>query len=143
MALPPLIPIDRTAFYSNNFDFIRLMMALLVVLSHSYALALGSEAREPLSIATNGHYNSGNIGVWVFFIVSGFLIAHSWERSASLPAYLSKRVRRIYPGYLAATAVCAFVVTPTFAPPGFALDAGEIARITGANLLLANAFPLP
>lgn len=143
MALPPLIPSDRAAFYRNNFDCIRLMMALLVVFSHCYALALGSEAGEPLSIATNGHYNSGDLGVWVFFIVSGFLIAHSHERTASLPAYLSKRIRRIYPGYLAAAMVCAFLVTPLFAPPGFSLHPGDVAGIIGANLLLANAFPIP
>ena len=138
-----LIPTDRAAFYRNNFDFIRLMMALLVIFSHSYALTRGSEASEPLSIAANGFYNSGNIGVWVFFIVSGFLIAHSHERSPSLPRYFAKRIRRIYPGYLAATAVCAFVVTPFFAPPGFAFTPGEVARTIGGNLLLANHFPLP
>ena len=143
MALPPLVPADRAAFYENNFDFVRLMMALLVVFSHCYALALGSEDREPLSIATAGHYNSGDIGVWVFFIVSGFLIAHSHERSASLRSYLSKRIRRIYPGYLAAAAVCAFLVTPLFAPSGYLLGTGEAVRILGANLLLGNTFPIP
>ncbi|MBW8910430.1 MAG: acyltransferase [Sphingomonas sp.] len=117
-------------------------MALLVVLSHSYALRFGSEAREPLSIATNGFYNSGNIGVWVFFIISGFLIARSYERSASTRAFMIKRVLRIYPGYLAATTICAFAITPLFAPD-LAIGAGEIARTIGGNLLLANHFPLP
>ncbi|RYH13355.1 MAG: acyltransferase, partial [Alphaproteobacteria bacterium] len=32
---------------------------------------------------------------------------------------------------------------PFFAPAGYALGAGEVVRILGANLLLANAFPLP
>ena len=139
----PLIPANAAAFYCNNVDAIRLMMALLVIFSHSYALTLGTEDGEPLSIATNGFYNSGNIGVWVFFIVSGFLIAHSFERSRSLASFLGKRVRRIYPGYLAATAVCAFLITPIFAPPGFALDIDDVARTIGGNLLLGNAFPLP
>ena len=142
-ARPPLIPADRVDFYRNNFDFIRLAMALLVVFSHSYALRFGSEAREPMSLATNGYYNSGNVGVWVFFIVSGFLIAHSFERSGSLGSYLGKRVRRIYPAYLVATSLCAFVVTPLFAPPGFSLGIGEAVHTIGANLLLANHFPLP
>ncbi|KKC25446.1 acyltransferase [Sphingomonas sp. SRS2] len=138
-----LIPQDGAGFYRNNFDALRLMMALLVVFSHSYALALGSEEREPLSIATNGHYNSGNIGVWVFFVISGFLIARSFEQSRSFGSFLSKRIRRIYPGYLAATSVCAFIVIPIFAPPGFALDLADIARTIAGNLLLGNIFPLP
>lgn len=138
-----LIPADRSRFYRNNFDFLRLAMALLVVFSHSYALRFGNEAGEPMSIATNGYYNSGNIGVWVFFIISGFLIAHSFERSASTGDYLAKRVRRIYPAYLVATSLCAFVVTPLFAGPGFDLSLTEVADTVGANLLLANRFPLP
>ena len=32
---------------------------------------------------------------------------------------------------------------PLFAPPGFTLDAIEAARTIGANLLLANHFPIP
>ncbi|KQX26366.1 MULTISPECIES: acyltransferase family protein [unclassified Sphingomonas] len=143
MARQPLVPSDRARFYRNNFDAIRLAMALLVVFSHSYALRLGDEAAEPVSIATNGHYNAGNIGVWVFFIVSGFLIAHSHERASSLASYAVKRIRRIYPGYLVATSVCAFVVTPLFAPPGFVPTIAEAFRTLGANLLLANHFPLP
>ncbi|WP_340317066.1 acyltransferase family protein [Rhizorhabdus argentea] len=137
-----LVPSDSSHFGHNNFDAIRLAMALLVVFSHSYALRFGSEEREPLSIVTNGYYNSGEIGVWVFFIISGFLIARSHERSASNRAFMIKRVRRIYPGYLAATTICAFVITPLFAP-GFAIGSGEVARTIGGNLLLANHFPLP
>lgn len=137
-----LVPSDNSRFGHNNFDAIRLAMALLVVFSHSYALRFGSEEREPLSIATNGFYNSGDIGVWVFFIISGFLIARSHERSASSRAFVINRIRRIYPGYLAATTICAFVITPLFAP-GFPIATGEIARTIGGNLLLANQFPLP
>lgn len=143
MARQPLVPSDRARFYRNNFDAIRLAMALLVVFSHSYALRLGTETTEPISIATNGYYTAGNIGVWAFFIVSGFLIAHSRERSSSLAGYASKRIRRIYPAYLVATSICAFVVTPLFAPPGFAVTIGEAIRTLAANLLLANHFPLP
>ena len=138
-----LIPSEPARFYRNNFDAMRLFMALLVLFSHSYALRFGTEDAEPLSIATNGFYNSGNIGVWGFFIISGFLIAHSFERSRSLGSYAAKRVRRIYPGYMVATSICAFIVTPIFAPPDFRLTVAEVVRTIGANLLLANHFPLP
>ena len=143
MGADRLVPADRARFYRNNFDAIRLAMALLVLFSHSFALRFGSESSEPMSLATNGYYNSGNVGVWIFFIISGFLIAHSHARSPSLLSYAARRVRRIYPGYLVATSVCAFLVTPLFAPPGFTLDAIEAARTIGANLLLANHFPIP
>lgn len=138
-----LIPADRDSFYANNFDMIRLAMALLVVWSHCFALSVGNEDREPFSIATNGFYNAGNIGVWTFFIISGFLITASFERSSSLASYFGKRIRRIYPGYLVATSICAFIVTPIFAPPGFTLGIGDILRTIGGNLLLDNHFPIP
>lgn len=49
-----------------------------------------------------GHYNAGNVGVWVFFIISGFLITHSYVRSPDLLAYLRRRVARIHPGFIVA-----------------------------------------
>jgi len=138
-----LIPVDRARLYANNFDALRLAMALLVVWSHCFALYFGSERSEPLSRLTAGFYNSGNVGVWVFFIISGFLITQSFERSSTIAGYMAKRVRRIYPAYLVATSVCAFVVTPLFvADPAFVLTPLEIVRTLGANLLLANHFPV-
>jgi peptidoglycan/LPS O-acetylase OafA/YrhL len=47
-----------------------------------------------------------------FFILSEFLIAKSWVQSSSLREYLRRRVLRIYPGFLAASAFCALVVGP-------------------------------
>jgi len=51
-----------------------------------------------------------------------------------------KRVRRIYPGYLVATSICAFVVIPAYAYV-MDLSLGEIAKTIGANLLLQNHLP--
>src|SRR4051794_23283701 len=108
-----LIPLRETsAPERNNFDAIRLSMALLVVWSHSFGIHLGSEDTEWISRLLNGRYNAGNIGVMAFFVISGFLIMQSWERSRSARSYFEKRVRRIYPGYLVATTICAFLVAP-------------------------------
>jgi peptidoglycan/LPS O-acetylase OafA/YrhL len=137
-----LIPADRDGFYANNFDMIRLAMALLVMWSHCWALYSNEEHLEPLARATNGFYSAGNIGVWVFFIISGFLITGSLEKSRSLRSYFGKRIRRIYPGYIVATSICAFIITPIFAPPGFSLTAGEVMKTLGLNLLLDNHFPV-
>lgn len=119
------------------------MMALLVIYSHSFALFMGNEKRETLSLLTNGFYNSGNVGVWVFFIISGFLVAQSLERSATMWSYGAKRIRRVYPGYMVATTICAFVVTPLFIPGGSLIpDMSEAARTIGLNMLFSNHFPV-
>jgi peptidoglycan/LPS O-acetylase OafA/YrhL len=120
----------------NNFDAIRLTMALLVVWSHSFALHLGSERTEWISLLLNGVYNAGNLAVMAFFVISGFLITQSFERSKTLRRYLTKRVRRIYPGYLVATSICAFLIAPRFG--GVFPD---VAKTLGLNLLLRNEVP--
>jgi peptidoglycan/LPS O-acetylase OafA/YrhL len=114
-----LVPADPATLRRNNFDAIRLAMALLVVWSHSFALWLGSEKDEWLSLLTGGVYNSGNIGVLAFFAISGFLITLSWQRSKSWISYLRRRVLRIYPGYLVAITLCSLVIVPAFSSRHF------------------------
>ncbi|MGH6782514.1 MAG: acyltransferase family protein [Sphingomonadaceae bacterium] len=126
----------------NNFDAIRLGMALLVIWSHCFAIYYGSEAAEPISRLLGGHYNAGNVGVWVFFIISGFLISHSFARAQNLWAYLKRRIARIHPGFIVATSICAFIVVPLFSSQGLsALTPAEVARTIGLNLLLQGHMP--
>jgi peptidoglycan/LPS O-acetylase OafA/YrhL len=134
-----LISLDGDTRENNNFDFIRLSMASLVW-SHSFALYFGTEDREPLSRLLHGDYNSGNIGVMVFFIISGFLVTRSFIATKSVKRYMEKRIRRIYPGYLVATSICAFVVIPLYSSISD-LSALEVAKTVGANLILRRQFP--
>ena len=115
-------------------------MALLVVWSHSFAIYLGSENSEPISLVMNDSYNAGNIGVFVFFIISGFLICQSFDQRKTVPKYFERRVRRIYPGYIVATSICAFVFIPIFSSHAD-LSATEVFKTLGLNLLLRNYFP--
>lgn len=131
-----LVPADRATLRRNNFDAIRLAMALLVVWSHSFALWFGSEKDEWLSLLTGGVYNSGNIGVLAFFAISGFLITLSWLRSDSWISYLRRRVLRIYPGYLVAITVCSLVIVPVFSTRHFgSVTPAELGGMA-SNLLL-------
>jgi peptidoglycan/LPS O-acetylase OafA/YrhL len=122
----------------NNFDTIRIAMALLVVWSHSFALYFGTEANEPLSLLTAGVANAGNIAVDVFFIVSGFLILKSFNRSRSYGSFLKKRIARIVPGFMVATSLCAFVLLPAVAGTHYTI--GGVAKTLGLNLLLQGWF---
>lgn len=97
---------------ANNFDFCRFCLAVMVIFSHSYALAEGDESNEPLAIITGGQIGSGHLAVCGFFAISGFLITHSWLRSRSVSSYLMKRVLRIYPGFIAAVLIGVFVIAP-------------------------------
>ena len=97
-------------FGKNNFDFLRFLFALMVLVSHAFVLTLGDDEStpdtddfEPIFQLTNGVLTLGDFAVDGFFIISGFLIAHSYLRSKTLLTYLFKRILRIYPGFIIAT----------------------------------------
>jgi peptidoglycan/LPS O-acetylase OafA/YrhL len=104
----------------NNFDLLRLGLAVLVIYSHAYPLGVGSEAAEPFARWTQGQVTGGGFAVDSFFIMSGFLIAASAERSRTIGSFLIKRVRRIYPAFLVSALLTLLVVLP--------LAGGHLAR---------------
>ena len=90
--------------HKNNFDFLRLLFALLVVVHHSFPLS-GASEQDCLFYATNGLLSFSYIGVRGFFVISGFLIFPSLMRSKNLVDYFTKRMLRIYPGLFVVLAV--------------------------------------
>jgi peptidoglycan/LPS O-acetylase OafA/YrhL len=101
----------------NSFDTLRLFFAVLVIFSHSFALGRGSDNTEPLFLLTRGQITLGNVSVWAFFVISGFLIAQSWTRSPNPLKFLKRRVARIYPGFIVAALLSALILVPIAADP--------------------------
>ena len=83
---------------SNNFDFLRFVFALLVVISHSYPLSGNSENAQWIYRLTDGQVNYASLGLNGFFVISGFFIYRSFARSESVWIFLKKRALRIFPG---------------------------------------------
>ncbi|MDF3070909.1 MAG: acyltransferase 3 [Polyangiaceae bacterium] len=99
--------------HDNNFDVIRLLLAALVLLCHSgRALNRSSVSIDPLDGVTLGQEDLGHVAVCGFFALSGCLVTASWLNSDSALSYFRKRILRIYPGFIVAWLVCAFVVLP-------------------------------
>ena len=84
---------------ANNFDFIKILFAWLVIVSHSYVL-LGNQGCDWLCEATHHYINFSYFGVKGFITISGYLIFKSLNRSPNLIDYLWKRVLRIYPALI-------------------------------------------
>ncbi|MCQ9641777.1 acyltransferase [Chryseobacterium sp. WG14] len=88
----------------NNFDFIRVLLAFIVFVGHLGALSVSPQLKflehSPVEVA-----------VFSFFIVSGFLIARSYERSSSLKSYAKKRFNRIVPAYLLVVFLCTVLLS--------------------------------
>jgi peptidoglycan/LPS O-acetylase OafA/YrhL len=97
---------------TNNFDSLRLIFAILVIVSHSFPLGRGSNADEPLFALTRGQTTLGNLSVWAFFVISGLLITQSWFRSPSPIKFLTRRVARIYPAFIVTSLLSALVIVP-------------------------------
>lgn len=76
----------------NNFDALRLLGALMVLLSHMAPL---SGRREWLWM---GEHSAGNLGVLIFFSISGYLVAASWRSDPDLGRFLARRYLRMFPG---------------------------------------------
>lgn len=95
----------------NNFGFLRLLLASLVVVSHSPEIVDGNKNRE---ILTNifGTITFGQLAIDGFFLISGYLILKSFYASSGLKSYLLKRVLRIYPAFIAASFFCILIVAP-------------------------------
>lgn len=112
-AIVPTYPM-KAAFDNreNNLDFLRLFFAVLVIFSHSFPLGVGKEEAEPMMWLSGGQTTLGTVAVDSFFIISGFLITHSYLRSRSVGGYFKKRVERIYPGFIVCMVICALVVVP-------------------------------
>jgi peptidoglycan/LPS O-acetylase OafA/YrhL len=87
------------AIPKNNFEFLRLIFAVFVLVSHSYELA-GQSWFDFLDARTNLQIGFSYIGVRGFFIISGYLVFQSLLRSKDLVDYLWKRILRIFPGLI-------------------------------------------
>ncbi|HZL38843.1 MAG TPA: acyltransferase [Pseudolabrys sp.] len=110
----------------NNFGALRLIFAVLVILSHSTELVDGNRSREILT-RIFGTLTFGDLGVDGFFLISGYLVTKSFLESRSAGEYFLKRVLRIYPGYVVAYLLCVLALGPFIG--------GQIAELSGAKLL--------
>lgn len=78
----------------------------MVLVGHSY-IFLGLP--EPVVL---GWAPLGPIGVFIFFVISGYLVAQSWERDPHVGRFLIRRALRIFPGLWVCILLCTYVLGP-------------------------------
>lgn len=83
----------------NNFDFLRIVFATFVLFTHSYPLT-GHYEGDWLSQLTDKELSFSYIGVKGFFIISGYLIFKSFERSNTFNHFFWKRLLRLFPALI-------------------------------------------
>ena len=77
-------------------DALRGLAALAVVFQHA-----GPSLLPSVYYPTHGHLDAGIFGVFLFFLISGYIVPASLERRGDLRAFWAGRLFRIYPLYLA------------------------------------------
>ncbi|MFC7300107.1 acyltransferase family protein [Herminiimonas aquatilis] len=84
----------------NNFLILRLVAASLVVYGHSFALAAPCASCIDMFGTLFRYRYSGDIGLHIFFIISGFLVTASFCNRSSLIEFMKARLLRIYPALM-------------------------------------------
>jgi peptidoglycan/LPS O-acetylase OafA/YrhL len=97
---------------NNSFDIIRLAASIGVLVWHSYYL-LGRYIEDPFYRLSNT-FHTGSFSVYIFFILSGFLIALSWEHHPRVAAFLGKRILRILPTLIVSVLLTLFILGPIY-----------------------------
>lgn len=95
----------------NNFDLIRILAAVSVILGHSFALHPTGGWRDPVSQIFDFTY-SGSVAVDIFFFLSGILVAASFCGSRSLTRFALMRAARILPGLAICLIITALLIGP-------------------------------
>lgn len=88
--------------HENNFNLLRLLFAVGVAVYH-LTLLPGVASLHAFTPITSV---AAQIGVQGFFVLSGYLVYASLQRSRSLGIYAEKRVRRLYPAYAVVIIAC-------------------------------------
>lgn len=96
----------------NNFKLIRMVAALLVMLSHAYVLSYGLEinGRDPISLFIGTRF--GNMTLAIFFTLSGFILASRFGPETRALDWWVSRVLRIFPALLLVLVLSAYVLGP-------------------------------
>ena len=81
-------------------DVLRGLAALAVVFNH-FGYFVPTGIKNPI----NHWINPGDYGVFVFFLISGYIVPASLERKGSVRTFWVSRLFRLYPLYLLAVAI--------------------------------------
>ena len=88
---------DSSTGTDNNLNLVRLIAASMVMYMHSLALCQANQEADLMYTLTFHKALSGQVGVDIFFVISGFLIYRSYERGNNIIKYLKARFLRIWP----------------------------------------------
>jgi peptidoglycan/LPS O-acetylase OafA/YrhL len=101
---------------TSGFDYLRIILAALVILAHSRVTTFGFAAVAPHAGAVEPHTPLFQPVLWSivpsFFILSGFLVAGSLMRAKTIFEFAMLRVLRLVPALFVQTMIAALILGP-------------------------------
>ena len=97
-------------FAKNNFDLVRLAAALLVVYGHAYAIMPPQTYEDVMKVI--GFAPAHRVGLYMFFLVSGFLVTRAIEARRDYRFFIKSRLLRLVPGLCVSAVVTLALVAP-------------------------------
>jgi peptidoglycan/LPS O-acetylase OafA/YrhL len=97
---PVAVPVAEPGRRLAWLDVLRGVAALAVVFDH-----LSYYVLQHLRVIVYHWFDPGNYGVFVFFIISGYIVPASLERKGSVRTFWVSRLFRLYPLYLLAVGI--------------------------------------
>jgi peptidoglycan/LPS O-acetylase OafA/YrhL len=117
----------------NNFNIIRLFLASFVMLAHL------TELTQEKYLHWTNYLPNSYTAINSFFIISGFLVFRSYERTDNVKEFLMRRFLRIYPAYMVVIVfgvlLGAFLTTLS---PLIYFSSLETYKYLGYNLIFMN-----
>jgi peptidoglycan/LPS O-acetylase OafA/YrhL len=98
---------------ANNFDILRLLAAMAVIVGHAYAIAPQPPLQDGILSLLHFDY-SGSLAIKFFFFLSGLLVTNSIISKSDAFLFLSKRALRIFPGLLFHLLIAVLIIGPIF-----------------------------
>ncbi|HEU5398479.1 MAG TPA: acyltransferase [Gammaproteobacteria bacterium] len=129
----------------NNYLLLRFVAALLVIYGHAYAIAPQPGGMDLIQRVFGVTY-AGDVGVYTFFLISGFLVTGSYLNRANFGDYLKCRLLRLLPGLAVCLAFTVFVLGPLVSrlPAGAYFAEADTYHYFTANLsLIKTVYTLP
>lgn len=129
----------------NNFNLIRMAAALIVLVSHSLPLSIGSPDAEPLHARFG--MSTGRMAVDLFFVASGFLVTASLLARRDVVQFAWARVLRIFPALVVVVLLTVFglgvVFTSLPLDEYFADNQTQRYLLKGVTLFAGVGYTLP
>lgn len=123
---------------ANFFDVLRVVAAAAVVVGHSWPL-LGLSG-----VPTYAGISIHHLGVYVFFTISGYLLARSWSRAPEPLPFLTRRAFRIFPALVVTVVLTTCAIGPlmtAMSASGYWNDPQTWSYLQGAVLMPTYELP--